>query len=103
MGKVVKVNVYITDMRNFDAMNEAYLGVFENPLPVSPHPCQTRGSTLAAVIGKIDRNRRGHAYKWWGFRSKRKSRWNARLCFDVKVVRRYRDLYRKVVIVRKRV
>lgn len=35
LGHVVKVNVYITDMRNFEAMNEAYLGVFEDPQPVS--------------------------------------------------------------------
>jgi len=38
MGKVVKVNVYVTDMRNFEAMNEAYLGVFEDPQPVSSGP-----------------------------------------------------------------
>ena len=35
LGKVVKVNVYVTDMRNFAEMNEAYLGVFEEPQPVS--------------------------------------------------------------------
>jgi enamine deaminase RidA (YjgF/YER057c/UK114 family) len=35
LGKVVKINVYITDMRNFAEMNDAYLGVFENPQPVS--------------------------------------------------------------------
>ncbi|KAJ9602972.1 hypothetical protein H2200_012752 [Cladophialophora chaetospira] len=33
LGKVVKVNVYITDMRIFEEMNEAYLGVFEDPQP----------------------------------------------------------------------
>jgi 2-iminobutanoate/2-iminopropanoate deaminase len=36
LGRVVKLNVYITDMRNFADMNEAYLGVFEEPQPVSP-------------------------------------------------------------------
>ncbi|EXJ87440.1 endoribonuclease L-PSP [Capronia epimyces CBS 606.96] len=35
IGKVVKVNVYITDMRNFAEMNEAYLGFFQDPQPVS--------------------------------------------------------------------
>ncbi|KIW13327.1 hypothetical protein PV08_08515 [Exophiala spinifera] len=33
LGKVIKINVYITDMRNFAEMNEAYLGVFEEPQP----------------------------------------------------------------------
>lgn len=35
LGKVVKVNVYVTDMGKFAEMNSAYLGVFEEPQPVS--------------------------------------------------------------------
>ena len=35
LGKVVNVNVYITDMRSFAEMNEACLGVFREPQPIS--------------------------------------------------------------------
>lgn len=35
LGKVIKVNVYVTDMGKFAEMNAAYLGVFEEPQPVS--------------------------------------------------------------------
>ncbi|EXJ75096.1 endoribonuclease L-PSP [Cladophialophora psammophila CBS 110553] len=40
LGRVVKVNVFVTDMRNFEAMNEAYTGAFEDPQPVEflPNP-----------------------------------------------------------------
>uniref|UniRef100_A0A8H7N0X0 Uncharacterized protein n=1 Tax=Bionectria ochroleuca TaxID=29856 RepID=A0A8H7N0X0_BIOOC len=34
LGKVIKVNVYVTDMGKFAEMNAAYLGVFEEPQPV---------------------------------------------------------------------
>ncbi|OHF04454.1 hypothetical protein CORC01_00306 [Colletotrichum orchidophilum] len=34
LGKVIKVNVFVTDMGKFAEMNEAYLGVFEEPQPV---------------------------------------------------------------------
>ncbi|KAF9882508.1 hypothetical protein CkaCkLH20_00544 [Colletotrichum karsti] len=33
LGKVIKVNVYVTDMGKFAEMNSAYLGVFEEPQP----------------------------------------------------------------------
>ena len=35
LGKVIKVNVYLTSMDDFDAMNEAYMRFFEDPKPVS--------------------------------------------------------------------
>lgn len=31
----VKVNIFLTDMDNFSAMNEAYVGFFGEPKPVS--------------------------------------------------------------------
>ena len=34
MDKVLKVNVYLTDMGNFAGMNEAYIGRFGSPPPV---------------------------------------------------------------------
>ena len=34
MDKVLKVNVYLTDMNNFAGMNEAYLGRFGSDPPV---------------------------------------------------------------------
>jgi 2-iminobutanoate/2-iminopropanoate deaminase len=34
MDKVVKVNVYLTDMNNFAGMNESYIGRFGSPPPV---------------------------------------------------------------------
>jgi 2-iminobutanoate/2-iminopropanoate deaminase len=34
MDKVLKVNVYLTDMNNFAGMNEAYIGRFGSPPPV---------------------------------------------------------------------
>ena len=34
MDKVLKVNVYLTDMSNFAGMNEAYIGRFAAPPPV---------------------------------------------------------------------
>ena len=34
MDKVLKVNVYLTDMSNFAGMNEAYIGRFGSPPPV---------------------------------------------------------------------
>ena len=34
LENVVKVNVFITTMTNFDAMNEGYLKFFSSPLPV---------------------------------------------------------------------
>ena len=34
MAKVLKCNVYLTDMRNFDGMNEVYLGRFGAEPPV---------------------------------------------------------------------
>uniref|UniRef100_A0A8H7KEY7 Uncharacterized protein n=1 Tax=Bionectria ochroleuca TaxID=29856 RepID=A0A8H7KEY7_BIOOC len=34
LGKVIKMNVYVTDMGKFAEMNAAYLGVFEEPQPV---------------------------------------------------------------------
>ncbi|KAK1638875.1 Endoribonuclease L-PSP/chorismate mutase-like protein [Colletotrichum phormii] len=37
LGQVIKVNVYVTDMGKFAEMNEAYLGVFEEPQPA--HTC----------------------------------------------------------------
>jgi len=35
LKKVVKVNVFITTMKDFTAMNEGYIQVIEKPLPVS--------------------------------------------------------------------
>ncbi len=94
LGKVIKVNVYITDMRNFEAMNEAYQGVFENPQPVSPPLSLLAGLQRsrrvyepAAVIDNNVRNRQGRAFRLWGSRFKRRSRWSARLCIDGKIVR----------------
>ena len=34
MDKVLKVNVYLTDMANFAGMNKAYIGRFKSPPPV---------------------------------------------------------------------
>jgi enamine deaminase RidA (YjgF/YER057c/UK114 family) len=34
MDKVLKVNVYLTDINNFAAMNEAYIGRFGGEPPV---------------------------------------------------------------------
>lgn len=34
LGKVIKINVYVTDMGKFAEMNSAYPGVFEEPQPV---------------------------------------------------------------------
>ena len=34
MDKVLKVNVYLTDMNNFAGMNESYIGRFGTPPPV---------------------------------------------------------------------
>jgi 2-iminobutanoate/2-iminopropanoate deaminase len=34
MDKVLKVNVYLTDMNNFAGMNESYIGRFGSPPPV---------------------------------------------------------------------
>ncbi|KAJ4185040.1 hypothetical protein NW767_012996 [Fusarium falciforme] len=34
LDKVIKVNVFITDMGKFAELNKAYLGVFEEPQPV---------------------------------------------------------------------
>ena len=42
MDKVLKVNVYLTDMANFAGMNEAYIGRFPSPPPVR---------TTVAVVG----------------------------------------------------
>lgn len=38
LENVVKVNVFITTMQNFDAMNVGYLKFFSSPLPVCPTP-----------------------------------------------------------------
>lgn len=35
LDKVVKVNVFLTSMDNFDAMNRGYKSFFKDPLPVS--------------------------------------------------------------------
>jgi 2-iminobutanoate/2-iminopropanoate deaminase len=35
LKNVVKVNVFITTMKDFDAMNVGYLKFFSKPLPVS--------------------------------------------------------------------
>lgn len=43
---VVKVNVYLTDMKNFDAMNEVYEKQF-----TSPHPARTTVAVLALPLG----------------------------------------------------
>ena len=45
MDKVLKVNVYLTDMSNFAGMNEAYIGRFAAPPPVR---------TTVAVVGSPD-------------------------------------------------
>jgi len=37
LKNVVKVNVFITTMQNFAAMNEGYIQVIEKPFPVSTH------------------------------------------------------------------
>ncbi|KAF6829358.1 hypothetical protein CPLU01_08000 [Colletotrichum plurivorum] len=34
LGKVIKINVYVTDMGKFAEMNSAYLGFFEEPQPL---------------------------------------------------------------------
>ena len=42
LDKVIKVNVFITDMGKFAELNKAYLGVFEEPQPVSHIAIQDR-------------------------------------------------------------
>jgi 2-iminobutanoate/2-iminopropanoate deaminase len=48
MDKVLKVNVYLTDMNNFAAMNEAYIGRF-GPEP----PVRTTVSIVAVPDGSL--------------------------------------------------
>ena len=35
LKNVVKVNIFLTDMANFAAMNRVYTSFFEEPMPVS--------------------------------------------------------------------
>jgi 2-iminobutanoate/2-iminopropanoate deaminase len=35
LANVVKCNIYLTDMRDFAAVNEVYSEFFEKPMPVS--------------------------------------------------------------------
>jgi 2-iminobutanoate/2-iminopropanoate deaminase len=42
--KVLKVNIYVTDLDDFMPMNETYREFFEEPLPVSCLEAGTRAS-----------------------------------------------------------
>lgn len=48
MGDVVKVNVYLTDIKNFAAMNEVYARHFE-----APYPARTTVAVVALPIGAL--------------------------------------------------
>lgn len=58
LGQVVKVNVFVTDMGNFAEMNNAYLGVFEDPQPV-----RRLFTTMISdhIIRRVDANIAGSA------------------------------------------
>ena len=45
---VVKVNVYLTDMRDFDAMNDAYAEHFDEP-----YPARTTVGVAALPLGAV--------------------------------------------------
>jgi len=66
MANAVKVNVFLTDMGNFAAMNEIYEKAFPDPKPVSSHCVSslqrrsdadiTRGSNLCLRQGIASRD-----------------------------------------------
>ncbi len=48
MADVIKVNVYLTDIQNFAAMNEVYARHFE-----APYPARTTVAVVALPIGAL--------------------------------------------------
>ncbi|KIW98088.1 uncharacterized protein Z519_01672 [Cladophialophora bantiana CBS 173.52] len=57
LGKVVKVNVFVTDMRDFETINEAYTGAFEDPQPVEF--LLNLPSSFSEILGVKYRGERG--------------------------------------------
>ena len=75
-------------MRNFEAMNEAYLGVFEDPQPVSRvgddlllFPFWHRNAKTE-LIYHGEHDRRGRVCRLWAYRFRHWLRWSVMRCFD---------------------
>jgi len=56
LQNVVKVNVFITTMNDFEAMNKGYVQFFKPPLPV----CSSNFTDILSD-GDTDYDRQGHA------------------------------------------
>lgn len=61
LQNILKLNVYLTSMDNFAAMNEAYIRHFSTPLPVCSENIFTRLVLLLTLAGKDLRSCEGAA------------------------------------------